>query len=76
MYLSDLDGSAFERCRTGLPDWFEGNVDSLCLDALPDGSLCAFGSKTGELFASTDQGSTWNRLAEGLPGINCVLVLP
>lgn len=76
VYRSDLDGIAFQRCRKGLPEWFEGNIDSLCLDALPDGSFCAFGSEAGALFTSTDQGSTWAQLAGDLPSISCVLVLP
>lgn len=75
LYRSDLDGKSFERCRAGLPDWFEGNIDSLCLDSLPDGSFCAFGTESGEVFVSTDQGSTWTKTAEGVPATS-VLVLP
>ena len=76
LYRTDLDAGTFERCRDGLPEWFEGNIDSLCLDALPDGSLSAFGSESGEVFISSDEGSSWSRLAEGLSGLRCVLVLP
>ncbi len=76
VYRSALDGLAFERCASGLPEWFEGNIDSLCLDSLPDGGLAAFGSETGEVFSSDDQGATWSVVAQGLKSINCVLVLP
>lgn len=76
LYRTDLGATSFERCQGGLPEWFEGNIDSLCLDALPDGSFSAFGSEGGELFVSEDQGLMWTRLAEGLPSIHCVLVLP
>ena len=76
VYRTDREGVSFERARAGLPEWFEGNIDSLCLDALPDGRLSAFGSESGELFTSTDQGITWTRLAQELGEINCVLVWP
>jgi len=76
LYRSELDGNALERCRAGLPEWFSGNIDSLCLDALPDGQLAAFGAEDGELYASTDQGASWSRIATGLGQVRRVLVLP
>ena len=76
LYQTDLDAGSLERCRTGLPEWFQGNIDSLCLDANPDGKLAAFGSESGEVFISTDQGATWRQLVEGLTSIRCLLVLP
>jgi len=76
LYRSGLDADAFERCHEGMPGWFRGNIDSLCLDALPDGTLAAFATDAGEVYASTDSGSAWRRLAEGLAGVRCVLVLP
>lgn len=76
LYRTDRDAASCERCRVGLPDWFEGNIDSHCLDALPDGSFSAFASESGDLFSSTDQGATWSRMAEDLAGPRCVLVLP
>lgn len=76
LYRSDLAGKHFERCRAGLPGWFAGNLDSLCLDALPGGELAAFGTGGGELYASTDQGRSWTRIAADLGQIGRVLVLP
>jgi photosystem II stability/assembly factor-like uncharacterized protein len=76
LYRTSRDAESFERCRQGLPEWFDGNIDSLCLDALPDGTLSAFASEAGEVFLSKDQGASWTRLAEGLPGVRCLLVLP
>ena len=76
LYRTELEAKAVERCRDGLPEWFEGNIDSLCLDALPDGSFSAFASESGDVFASTDQGASWTRLAASLPGVRCLLVLP
>lgn len=76
LYRSGLTAERFERCRTGLPEWFDDNIDSMSLDALPGGELVAAGTAAGEVFASDDRGATWSRAASGLGGINCVLVLP
>ena len=77
VYRTPVAGGPIERCRDGLPEWFDDNVDSYCLDALPeDGSFAAFGTSDGRVFASTDQGATWQELASGLPRVQRVLVMP
>ena len=76
LYRSSLEGRRFERCREGLPEWFEGNLDSLSVDALPDGGLAAFATESGDVYASTDQGASWAREAAGLGQVRCVLTLP
>ncbi len=76
LYRSGLEGNSFERCRDGLPGWFEGNLDSLCVDALPGGALAAFATEGGDVYASADQGSSWARIAEGVGTVHCVLTLP
>jgi hypothetical protein len=63
-----------ERCRTGLPEWFDGNIDSAWLDATLE--LAAFGTSDGRVFASADEGSTWDEVAADLPSIGAVLVMP
>jgi hypothetical protein len=75
LYRGNLDGSALKRCRVGLPEWFDNNIDSLCLDALPDGDVSAFGTTDGRLFVSIDQGGSWRELISGLAPVNCVLVV-
>jgi hypothetical protein len=62
----------FERCRSGLPEWFDRNLDTACLDAA--GDLVAFGIAAGEVFASADAGATWERVATGLPPVHCLLL--
>jgi hypothetical protein len=62
----------FERCRDGLPGWFQGNVDTACVDA--SGVTVAFGTATGEVFVSEDAGVTWERVADGLPPVRCLLL--
>jgi hypothetical protein len=63
----------FERCRAGLPDWFDGNVDTACLDA--DGAAAAIGTGTGQAYLSADAGATWRQVADGLAPVRCVLLV-
>lgn len=74
LYRRPVRGGAFERCRAGLPEWFDANVDSAWLDATPD--LAAFGTADGRVFASTDEGAGWSEVASGLPSIGAVFVMP
>ena len=76
LYRSVDGGRSFSRCRVGLPDQFAGNIDSLRLDALPDGGLAAFATADGELYVSPDEGASWERAMDGLVGASCVLVWP
>ena len=76
VYRGDLHSGALERCTAGLPGWFDGNIDTYCLDALNDGSFAAFGTSDGRLFGSEDAGSTWHELSSDLGAIQHVLVLP
>ena len=74
VYRSGLADGAFERCRNGLPEWFDDNIDSYCLDSFPDGTLAAFGTSDGRVYVSTDVGVTWGELATGLAPIHRILV--
>jgi hypothetical protein len=76
VYRGDLAGGPFERCRTGLPEWFDDNIDTHCLDAPRGGSFAAFGTSDGRLFASEDSGHSWAERAAGLPPVQCLLVMP
>lgn len=75
VYRGDLSGGSLERCRAGLPEWFDDNIDTYCLDALPDGSLAALGTADGRVFASADTGINWVVLAAELPPVKRVLVI-
>jgi hypothetical protein len=74
VYRRDSSGGTFERCRRGLPEWFDDNIDSSWLDAMPE--LAAFATSDGRVFASTDEGVSWDEVASGLPSIGCVQVMP
>jgi len=76
LYRGSLDPASLERCGNGLPEFFDANIDSLCLDAVPSGELAAFGLPDGSVYASLDQGESWDLVASGLPRVNCVLTLP
>jgi len=76
VYRGALAGGGMERCRTGLPEWFDDNIDSYCLDAHPDRSFVAFGTSDGLVFGSEDAGRGWAEFASGLPPVRRVLVLP
>jgi hypothetical protein len=76
IYRARLADGTFERCRAGLPEWFDDNVDTYCLDAVNDGSYAAFGTSEGRIYGSGDVGATWLELASGLPTVQHLLLLP
>lgn len=73
LYRGRTDGGSLERCRQGLPEWFDGNIDSHCIGALSDGSLAAFVAEGGRVFASDDEGVSWTEVAS-VPHARCLLV--
>ena len=65
IYRQPLDGtSAFERCD--LPS-FADNIDTGCLDAR--GDEVVFGTRDGEVFHSSDHGSSWEKVTDALPAV-------
>jgi hypothetical protein len=76
VYRAGMEDGTFERCTAGLPGSFDGNIDSHCLDAPPDGPAVCFGTADGRVFRSSDEGATWQQLAADLPPVRRVLVLP
>ncbi len=70
LYRRALAGGAFERCRSGLPEWFGDNVDTHCLAAR--GRSVVLGTEDGRVFASADDGRGFGLLAKGLPPVRCV----
>jgi len=70
VYRGNPKGGPLELCS----DFFDRNIDSAWLDATDE--LAAFGTEDGRVFASQDEGATWNEIASDLPGIKRVLVQP
>ena len=64
VYRREGDRGPLERCRTGLPEWLGGNVDTGWLVA--EGSDAAFATADGTVYASSDAGRTWDVVARGL----------
>ncbi len=73
IYRRRLDGETrFERCRAGLPEWFDDNIDTGCLAA--DGGLVVFGTGDGRVYRSRDGGSAWELALKGLPAVTGVAI--
>ena len=73
VYRCPLDapsGARFERCRTGLPEWFEGNVDTRCLVA--DGEAAVLGTGDGSLYLTQDAGASWELVSADLPPVRAL----
>lgn len=76
LYRRPLDSDGpFERCRAGLPEWFDGNIDTFWLDGRADGAA-AFATADGDVYATTDEGSTWEAVATGVAGLRCLALAP
>jgi hypothetical protein len=56
-----------EKCAQGLPEWFDGNVDSGWL--VGSGSEATFATSDGRVFQSDDAGEGWREVAAGLPSV-------
>jgi hypothetical protein len=74
LYRGPSDGGTLERCSHGLPEWFDDNIDSACLDSIPE--LVAFATRDGQLFASEDEGVTWSEVTASMGTAHCLLVMP
>jgi photosystem II stability/assembly factor-like uncharacterized protein len=69
-------GSTWQRLAQGLPqrDAYVGVLrEGMTIDAY-DAPGVYFGTSTGQVFASTDEGDTWTEIADYLPGITSVEV--
>jgi hypothetical protein len=72
VYRAELAQGPFARTT----DPVDGNIDSHCLDALPDGSAAAYATPDGRLFWSADRGTTWEEAGAVAGAARFVLVLP
>ncbi|HJV26568.1 MAG TPA: glycosyl hydrolase [Aromatoleum sp.] len=70
-YCSRDGGESWKRQDSGMPSeraWWTVKRQSFCADA-GDPLGLYFGTTSGELWASTDEGASWRRIAEHLPEI-------
>lgn len=74
VYRSTDAGASWEGLDAGLPtDPYYPSVlrDAMCVDR-HDPAGVYFGTRSGEVFASRDEGDTWQRVAAHLPDVLCV----
>jgi hypothetical protein len=74
VYRTRNSGASWEPLARGLPQKqaYETVLrDAMTVDSLDPAGIY-FGTRSGQLFASRDEGKTWNRILEGLPAIVCV----
>jgi hypothetical protein len=73
IYRCPIDGDGpFEKCTSGLPEWFPYNIDTFQLSA--NNELAVFGTDDGDVFVSADEGSTWTLAAKDLPPVRCFAI--
>jgi photosystem II stability/assembly factor-like uncharacterized protein len=74
IFRRPLRGSGFQKIHGGLPEWFPQNLDTGCL-AAGDGFV-SLGTRDGRVFVSQDHGESWERIADGLPPVNKLVLEP
>ena len=70
VYVTHDAGATWQRGDTGLPDraWFTVKRQAMAVDQ-GESIGVYFGTTSGEVWASLDEGTTWRRIAEHLPEI-------
>jgi photosystem II stability/assembly factor-like uncharacterized protein len=74
VYRSRDAGGTWEEVSKGLPnDRFYATVmrDAMCADDSPTTGIY-FGTRSGSVFASADEGESWSEIASHLPDVLCV----
>jgi len=74
VYRTRNAGGSWEALARGLPQ--KRAYETVLRDAMTADSLdptgIYFGTRSGQLFGSSDEGKTWERIHEGLPAVVCV----
>jgi len=70
VYVTNDAGSSWTRQDNGLPDraWFTVKRQAMCVDTRESVGVY-FGTTSGEIWASADEGRRWTRIVEHLPEI-------
>lgn len=69
LYRGRLEGGPLQRCVDGLPESFDGNLDTHHLVAGPEGVFCGNGTT---VWRSGDLGESWEVVAADLPTVTCL----
>jgi photosystem II stability/assembly factor-like uncharacterized protein len=72
-YVTRDGGASWSRCDNGLPDtaWFTVKRQAMTVDSADDVGVY-FGTTSGEIWASSDEGGSWQCIAAHLPEIYSV----
>lgn len=74
VYRTRNGGQSWEPLLRGLPQ--KGAFETVLRDGMTTDSLdpagIYFGTRSGQLYGSSDEGRTWRKIVEGLPAIVCV----
>jgi len=74
VYRTRNAGGSWEPLTRGLPQ--KGAYETVLRDSMTVDTLnpvgVYFGTRSGQIYASSDEGRTWTRILEGLPAIVCV----
>jgi hypothetical protein len=74
VYRTRNSGASWEPLMRGLPQ--KGAYETVLRDAMTADSLnpvgIYFGTRSGQLYASNDEGKTWKKILDGLPSVVCV----
>ena len=74
VYRTRNAGESWEPLTRGLPQ--KGAYETVLRDAMTADSLdpvgIYFGTRSGQLYGSADEGKTWKKILEGLPPVVCV----
>ncbi len=74
VYRSRNAGASWEPLARGLPQ--KGAYETVLRDAMTvdfyDPAGIYFGTRSGQLFASTDEGKSWSKILDGLPPVLCL----
>ena len=69
LYRGDLWEGPLEPITAGLPEWFEGNLNTACLVVRGDSVFAGLGDT---VWQSDDAGDSWTEIATDLPKITCL----
>ena len=74
VYRTRNGGASWEALCRGLPQ--KGAYETVLRDSMTTDSLdpagIYLGTRSGQLFSSTDEGKSWQRILDGLPAVVCV----
>ena len=74
VYRTRNSGASWEPLMRGLPQ--KGAYETVLRDAMTADSFdpvgIYFGTRSGQLFGSRDEGRTWQKILDGLPSVLCV----